>query len=122
MGSFLRFVVEEKLADRGDRLKAFSIACEVYGRDENFDPRSDTIVRVDAGRLRHRLASYYKSAGCNDPVRIDVPKGGYSPGMKTLRPTHNPPSCIHWTKPEGIYPDWLIGVRDKRRLCRLDSF
>ena len=79
MGSFLRFVVEEKLADRGDRLKAFSIAREVYGRDENFDPRSDTIVRVDAGRLRHRLASYYKSAGCNDPVRIDVPKGGYSP-------------------------------------------
>jgi len=75
----LRFVVEEKLAGRGDRLKAFTIAREVYGRDENFDPRTDTNVRVDAGRLRSRLASYYESGGCNDPVRIDVPKGGYTP-------------------------------------------
>jgi adenylate cyclase len=79
VGSFLRFVVEEKLADRGDRLKAFSIAREVYGRDESFDPRTDTIVRVDAGRLRHRLATYYKTAGRDDSIRIDVPKGGYSP-------------------------------------------
>lgn len=79
VGSFLRFVVEEKLADRGDRLKAFSIAREVYSRDENFDPRTDTIVRVDAGRLRQRLASYYKASGRDNPVRIDVPKGGYSP-------------------------------------------
>ena len=79
IGDFLRFVVEEKLAGRGDRLKAFAIAREVYGRDEDFDPRTDTIVRVDAGRLRSRLAEYYESAGCNDPVRIDVPKGGYTP-------------------------------------------
>jgi len=79
VSSFLRFVVEEKLAGRGDRLKAFSLAREVYGRDENFDPRTDTIVRVDAGRLRHRLASYYKTAGHDDPVRIDVPIGGHTP-------------------------------------------
>jgi len=79
VGDFLRFIVEEKLAGRGDRLKAFTIAREVYGRDESFDPRTDTNVRVDAGRLRSRLASYYESAGCNDPVRIDVPKGGYAP-------------------------------------------
>lgn len=76
---FLRFVVEEQLAGRGDRLKAFTIAREVYGRDESFDPRTDTIVRVEAGRLRSRLASYYETVGCDDPVRIDVPKGGYAP-------------------------------------------
>jgi adenylate cyclase len=79
VGGFLRFIVEEKLAGSGNRLKAFTIAREVYGRDENFDPRTDTIVRVDAGRLRSRLASYYESAGCTDPVRIDVPKGSYTP-------------------------------------------
>jgi len=79
VGDFLRFVVEETLAGRGDRLKAFTIAREVYGRDENFDPRIDTNVRVDAGRLRSRLASYYESDGSNDPVRIDIPKGGYAP-------------------------------------------
>jgi len=79
IGDFLSFVIEEKLAGRGDRLKAFTIAREVYGRDENFDPRTDTNVRVDAGRLRSRLATYYESAGRDDPVRIDVPKGGYAP-------------------------------------------
>jgi len=79
ISDFLRFVVEETLAGRGNRLKAFTIAQEVYGRDEHFDPRTDTNVRVDAGRLRSRLASYYESAGCNDPVRIDIPKGGYTP-------------------------------------------
>jgi hypothetical protein len=58
MGRFLCFTVDEVLAGRGDRLKAFSIAREVYGRDESFDPRSDTIVRVEAGRLRQRLAAF----------------------------------------------------------------
>ena len=79
IADFLRFIVEEELAGRGDRLKAFTIARQVYGRDENFDPRTDTVVRVDAGRLRSRLASYYESAGSGDPVRIEVPKGGYAP-------------------------------------------
>lgn len=82
VGEFLRFATEEVLAGRGDRLKAFSIAREVYGRDESFDPRSDTIVRVDAGRLRHRLAAYYASEGQRDPVRIEIPKGGYGPTFR----------------------------------------
>ena len=79
VGSFLRFIVEETLADRGDRLKAFTIAHEVYGRDETFDSRTDTIVRVEAGRLRHRLSDYYQAEGRNDPVLIELPKGGYTP-------------------------------------------
>jgi len=82
VGEFLRFATEEVLAGRGDRLKAFSIAREVYGRDESFDPRSDTIVRVEAGRLRSRLAAYYESEGRHDPVRIEVPKGRYNPTFK----------------------------------------
>jgi len=82
VGEFLRFAAEEVLAGRGDRLKAFSIAREVYGRDESFDPRSDTIVRVEAGRLRQRLAAYYESEGRHDPVRIEIPKGGYNPTFR----------------------------------------
>lgn len=77
IGSFLKFVVEETLASRGDRLKAFTIANEVYGRDETFNQRTDTIVRVEAGRLRHRLSDYYETEGKNDPVLIELPKGGY---------------------------------------------
>ncbi|MCP4334685.1 MAG: hypothetical protein GY785_18685 [Gammaproteobacteria bacterium] len=79
VGPFLSFVVEEAFAGRGSRLKAFTIAQEIYGRDETFDPRTDTIVRVEAGRLRHRLTQYYETEGRNDPVLIELPKGGYTP-------------------------------------------
>ena len=49
---FLRYVVEEALAGRADRIKAFSVAVEVFGRDESFDPQNDPVVRIEAGRLR----------------------------------------------------------------------
>ena len=77
--SFLRFVVEETLAGRADRLKAYTIALEVLGRDESFDPQNDPVVRMEAGKLRRRLERYYLGAGRDDPVRIEIPKGGYAP-------------------------------------------
>ncbi len=75
ISSFLHYVVEETLEGRGDRLKAFTIAQDVYGRDETFDPRTDTIVRVEAGRLRQRLKHYDETEGRNDLVLINIPKG-----------------------------------------------
>jgi TolB-like protein/Tfp pilus assembly protein PilF len=77
--SFLRFVVEESLAGRADRLKAYTIALEVFGRDESFDPASDPVVRMEAGKLRRRLEHYYLGAGQRDAIRIEIPKGGYAP-------------------------------------------
>ena len=77
--AFLRFVVNEALADRASQLKGYTIAVAVYGRKEGFDPQVDPIVRVEAGRLRRALEHYYLTAGKNDPVRIEIPKGGYVP-------------------------------------------
>jgi TolB-like protein len=76
---FLRFVVEETLAGRGGHLHAYPIALEVLGRDASFDPQTDPVVRMEAGKLRRRLEHYYLGAGQGDPIRIDVPKGGYAP-------------------------------------------
>lgn len=109
-GAFLRFVVEEKLAGRGDRLKAFSIAREVYGRDATFDPRSDTIVRVEAGRLRSRLAAYYEADGRDDPIRIDVPKGGYAPTFDLND------SVVSIAQPETKTPTSASTASPKRKL------
>src|SRR5580704_11094461 len=80
---FLAFIVEETLAGRGDRLKEYLVGVDVFGKDVNFDPRMDPIVRVQARRLRMRLASYYQSEGQNDPVIIELPKGGYAPIFRT---------------------------------------
>ncbi|HVL20558.1 MAG TPA: tetratricopeptide repeat protein, partial [Amaricoccus sp.] len=75
----LRFLVEETLEGRSDRLKGFTVATAVFGRDGSFDPSSDPVVRLEARRLRSDLDSYYVDAGNRDPVRITIPKGGYVP-------------------------------------------
>jgi TolB-like protein/tetratricopeptide (TPR) repeat protein len=77
--AFLRFIVGEALAGRADRLKGYTVAVEVFGRDENFDSQADPVVRLEARRLRRDLNSYYVEAGRHDPVRISIPKGTYVP-------------------------------------------
>jgi len=76
---FLTFIVQETLAGRGDRLKGYSIAVQVFERPADFDAQTDPLVRVEAGRLRRRLAEYYQTQGRDDAVRIELPRGGYTP-------------------------------------------
>lgn len=77
---FLSFVVEETLNGRASGIKEAVIALEVFGRDSSaFDPRTDSIVRVEARNLRLRLAAYYVDEGRGDAVRIDLPRGAYIP-------------------------------------------
>ena len=63
---FLAYVVDETLAGRADTLKEYAIGVEVFGRGDAFDPRADTIVRVQARRLRSKLEQYYAVAGYPD--------------------------------------------------------
>jgi adenylate cyclase len=83
--AFLRFIVEESLAGHADRIKAYTIATGVLGRDEAFDPQADPIVRIEASRLRRSLERYYLLAGQDDPIRIDIPKWGYVPSFQRLQ-------------------------------------
>jgi TolB-like protein len=76
---FLSYVVEEKLGGRQARLKAYSIATSVFGRDANFDPQLDSIVRTAAARLRQSIERYYLLSGHDDRVRISIPRGAYAP-------------------------------------------
>ena len=75
---FLRFAADQTLAGFGDRLKGYTIAVEVFGRPADFDAQNDPLVRVEAGRLRRRLAEYYAGEGRNDQLRVDLPRGGYA--------------------------------------------
>ena len=77
--ALLRYLVEEALAGRADRLKGYTIGVDVFGLDETFDPKSNPFVRLEARRLRRDLDGYYATAGRGDPVRISVPKGAYVP-------------------------------------------
>jgi TolB-like protein len=77
LSRLLRHSVEKTLAGQADELKEYSVGMEVFDRDDKYDPRVDSIVRVEAGRLRSRLEEYYGAEGASDPVRISLPRGAY---------------------------------------------
>ena len=74
----LRYLAEHSLDHPGIALKEYQIATEVLGRPAGFDPQSDSTVRVQAGRLRVKLAEYYAHEGPDDPIVVEVPKGSYT--------------------------------------------
>jgi adenylate cyclase len=79
MRDFLHFIVEKTLAGQAQEIKGYTVATQVLGRQADFDPGKDPIVRILAGRLRRALERYYLTKGRQDPVRIDIPKGAYIP-------------------------------------------
>ena len=83
---FLRFIVEETLAGRAGRLKEYSIALEVFDRDESFDPQTNSIVRVEASRLRAKLKQYNVIVGSKDPIHIVLVAGRYVPSFNVPAP------------------------------------
>ena len=81
---FLSFVVARTLDGRETEVKESVIGVEALGRNVSFDPKVDPIVRVEAGRLRARLNSYYATEGKGDSIRIELPKGAYVPEFIAL--------------------------------------
>ena len=79
---FLEYLVNETLAGRGERLKAYNVALEVFDRPETFDPAIDPLVRIEAARLRDKLREYYGTDGQGDPIHIELPKGTYTPQIE----------------------------------------
>jgi len=79
--SFLKFVVETVLSGRSHEIKGYTVATQVFGRGADFNQTVDPIVSIQANKLRRALERYYLTAGRNDPVHIDMPKGTYVPAF-----------------------------------------
>jgi hypothetical protein len=73
----LRYLANYSLDHPGSSPKEYQIATEVFGRQQDFDPHLDSMVRVQAGRLRAKLAEYYASEGAEDSILVEMPKGNY---------------------------------------------
>ncbi len=73
----LQYLAKQSLYHPDAPLKEYQIATEVYGRPTDFDPQSDSTIRVQAGRLRVKLAEYYAGEGAADPILVKIPKGSY---------------------------------------------
>jgi TolB-like protein len=98
LSRFLRFAVERALAGGGPELKEYLLGVEVFDRGQDFDPRLDPIVRVEAGRLRGKLQEYYEGGGQGDPVRIVFRKGSYAPSFEVAMQdaTPSPAGSPQW--------------------------
>jgi hypothetical protein len=79
LSRFLRYIVEETLAGRSAEIREYTLGVYVFDRGDDFNPRLDPIVRVQARNLRGRMQKYYDGPGAEDPIRIELPKGTYIP-------------------------------------------
>jgi hypothetical protein len=125
--SFLRFVVSKTIEDHEDQLKEYTIATEVFGRAESYNPKIDSVVRVQAGRLRVKLQEYYATEGKSDAIVIELPKGHYKAIFQPQEGT-NPPQVFAVSStpafeetdtassrfvaspPQTVEKAWLIGL------------
>ncbi len=84
LAALLAYLVQESLAGRGKRLKAYTIATEALGRPEDFDPIANSIVRVEMRRLRGTLQRIYADAEPHQVV-VELPVGRYEPVFRHPR-------------------------------------
>jgi hypothetical protein len=80
----LSYLCEKTFAGESAQIKEYSVGLDVFDRQDSFDQDTDSIVRVQANRLRKRLAEYYAAEGASHPVRITIPVGQYIPMFKTI--------------------------------------
>ena len=78
---FLEFVAEKALGGHEGRIEAYEVGTKVFGRRQDFNPLTDPIVRIEAGKLRRDLETYYLKSGRGNPLRIELPRGGYRPAF-----------------------------------------
>ena len=104
----LSYLAEKAISGQADQLKEYVIAIEGLGKPSSYDPQHNSAVRIQIGRLRQKLAEYYRTEGKEDPTIIDLPKGRFRLSCEQRSPaTEPPPSVIPFepaSKPEEIVP------------------
>lgn len=104
LSRLLRYVVDKTIAGDADQLKEYSVGVEVFDRDANYDTRLDSIVRVEAGRLRSRLDEYYHGEGAGSSIRISLPRGGYVAQFEAI----DEPSGPSITQRRAAFAAWPL--------------
>ncbi len=73
----LRYLADKSLAGEAEQLKEYAVGIDAFGKPPTYDPRQDSVVRIQVGRLRQKLEDYYRSEGKDDPILITLPKGRF---------------------------------------------
>jgi hypothetical protein len=88
--SLLNYLAEKSLSGAADSLKEYTVGLDVFAKPASYDPRQESVVRMHVARLRQKLAEYYRTEGVEDPVIVDVPKGGFRVTFETRETAPEP--------------------------------
>src|SRR5580692_3773124 len=75
--NLLHYLAEKSLSGMADSLKEYTVGLDVFAKPASYDPRQESVVRMHTARLRQKLAEYYRTEGVDDPIIVDMPKGGF---------------------------------------------
>jgi hypothetical protein len=112
--SLLRYLVQDAIANPNVAVKEYTIAVEVFGRSTDFDPRTDSVVRVQSKRLRSKLHEYYETEGRGEKVLIDVPKGHYKVAFSYLQNNGASPAHREKGQRSAAISNESVSARDAR--------
>jgi hypothetical protein len=88
----LSYLVDASIAGTSEELKEYTVAVDALGKPSSYDPRQESAVRMQVGRLRQKLTEYYRTEGKDDPVVLDLPKGGFAVVFEPRRISFDPAS------------------------------
>ena len=80
----LQYLAEKAIQGDADRLKEYTIGLEAFGKPDSYDPRRDSIVRLQVGRLRQKLTTYYQAEASPGELCISLPKGGFKLSVQEM--------------------------------------
>uniref|UniRef100_Q01Y85 Uncharacterized protein n=1 Tax=Solibacter usitatus (strain Ellin6076) TaxID=234267 RepID=Q01Y85_SOLUE len=102
----LQYLAEKSLTGEAERLKEYTIGLEAFSKPPSYDPKHDSIVRLQVGRLRQKLSAYYQTEANGDPVLVSLPKGAFKLNFEVCAP----PEQAQQAAPDSSRRVFLLGV------------
>jgi hypothetical protein len=102
--NLFNYLAEKSLAGEAHNLKEYTVGLDVFGKPASYDPRQESVVRMHVGRLRQKLAEYYRTEGTDDSVIVDLPKGGFALTFES-RPVPVAPPPVEVVAPAAMLPE-----------------
>ncbi len=108
LAHLLSYLCEKTFAGETEQIKEYSVALDVFDRRDSFDQNTDSIVRVQANRLRKRLSEYYASEGASHTIHIAIPLGQYVPLFEKVSAGASPSELCAGASPRLHVPVTLV--------------
>jgi hypothetical protein len=122
--NLLNYLAEKSLSGTAGSLKEYTVGLDVFAKPASYDPRQESVVRMHVARLRQKLAEYYRTEGADDPVLVNVPKGGFKVTFETREMAPHPvaaPATEPIPRPEPRYRQEIVlsGLLALAAVCAL---